>query len=90
VRFAILTAVLSALIFFGACQHYRDEKRVEQEERAAAVERVRAQQGDAAADKLRVPGMKEQVEDVPTLAPTPASTPNLLNRPVDAAGEPRE
>jgi len=86
----MLTGVLATLIFCGAWQHYRDEKRVEQEERAAMAEKVRAEQGDDVAEKLRVPRMKEQVEEVPTLAPTPASTPNLLNRPVDAAGEPRE
>jgi len=86
----MLTGALATLIFFGACQHYRDEKRVEQEERAAMAEKVRAEQGDDVAEKLRVPRMKEQVEEVPTLAPTPTSTPNLLNRPVDAAGEPRE
>ena len=86
----MLSGVLAVLIFFGACQHYRDEKRVEQEERAAMAEKVRAEQGDDVAEKLRVPRMKEQVEEVPTLAPTPTSTPNLLIRPVDAAGEPRE
>ena len=63
---------------------------MEAEERAAMAEKVRAEQGEEVAAKLRVPQMKEQVQEVPALAPTPTSTPNLLNRPVDAAGEPQE
>ena len=80
--------MLTLLVFLGACTHYREEKRVEGEERAAAVEKVRREQGDDVAEKLRVPQMKEQVEEVPALAPTPTPPPSLLNQPVDAAGEP--
>lgn len=85
----ILTAALSVLIFFGACQHYREEKRLDAEERAAAAEKVRAQYGEDMAAKLQVPPMKEKVEEVPALAPTATPTPSLLNQPVDAAGKPR-
>jgi hypothetical protein len=75
-------------IFVGACTHYREEKRADAEEQAARVEKIRTEQGEEVAEKLQIPRMKEQVEEVPAFTPTPSPTKGLLNQPVDAAGEP--